>query len=94
MTGWRKSSYSGNGGNCVEWRVSSYCNGGECVQIGRGDWVKSSHSASGNCAEVSAPRNVLLRDSKLGDDSPILEFSPAEWEAFTGSVKRGKLALT
>lgn len=35
---WRKSSYSGNGNNCVEvatWRKASYSNnGGNCVEAG------------------------------------------------------------
>jgi hypothetical protein len=36
---WRKSSYSANGGDCVEvgWRTSSYsANGGSCVEVATG----------------------------------------------------------
>ncbi|PPK67460.1 DUF397 domain-containing protein [Actinokineospora auranticolor] len=47
-TGWRKSSFSGNNGNCVEveWRKSSFS----------GD--------NGNCVEVSYADSIAVRDSK------------------------------
>jgi hypothetical protein len=49
--GWRKSSYSGNGG-------------GDCVEVGA--WRKSSHSGNGGegCVEVSGTViGVLVRDT-------------------------------
>ena len=50
---WRKSSYSGNGADCVEvgWHKSSHSNGANaCVEVG---WRKSSYSgANGGCVEV------------------------------------------
>ena len=71
---WRRSTYSGNGGQCVEvaavWRKSTYSNnGGECVEVASG-----------------APSVVAVRDSK-DPDGPKLAFTPAEWKAFTSTVK-------
>ena len=59
MTGqpqWRKSSYSGDQGNCVE-----------LADLGDGI--------------------VGVRDSKLGDDSPILSFTRAEVAAWLSGAK-------
>ncbi|TQM70655.1 uncharacterized protein DUF397 [Actinomadura hallensis] len=53
-------------------------------------WRKSSYSeADGNCLEVahSASGTIGVRDSKQGDASPILHFSPREWFAFTQTVR-------
>ena len=52
-------------------------------------WRKSSHSNSGMCVEVAVPGEVLVRDSKLGDASPILSFTPAAWAVFLGQVRAG-----
>lgn len=30
---WKKSSHSTFNGNCVEWRVSTRCNGGQCIEV-------------------------------------------------------------
>jgi hypothetical protein len=64
------------------WRKSSHSqaqNG--CVEIG---WRKSSYSESANgCVEVgSSPAVVGVRDSKLGDRSPVLTFSRRAFAAF------------
>lgn len=60
---WRKSSFSGDEGNCVElaWHKSSHSeNGGNCVELG---WHKSSHSENeSNCVELASVGTV--RDSK------------------------------
>lgn len=46
-------------------------------------WVRSSFCSGGHCVEVApAGGRVLLRDSKLGDASPVIEFTRAEWAAF------------
>jgi hypothetical protein len=80
--GWRKSSYSGNGGGtCVEvsvWRKSSYTGNG-----------------GGNCVEVARnlPRIVAVRDSK-DPDGPLLTLTPEDWRAFTGRVQTGQHDLT
>lgn len=66
---WRKSTFSGNAGNCVE--VA---------------WRKSSRSNQ-SCVEVAATSDVLVRDSKLGEQSPILKLSASAWTQFVGSIK-------
>ncbi|MCD0442822.1 DUF397 domain-containing protein [Glycomyces sp. A-F 0318] len=76
LTGeWKKSSRSGNeGGNCVEAR-----------------WKKSSRSGNtgGNCVEVRGRAGVVqVRDTKLGETSPILDASPADWRGFLTAVAK------
>jgi uncharacterized protein DUF397 len=96
---WRKSSYSGNGGNnCVEvgtmWRKSSYSGngGGNCVEVGAA-WHKSSYSGNGgsDCVEVARdlPRTVAVRDSK-DPQGPVLAMAPGEWRDFLAEVKAGR----
>ena len=52
-----------------------------------GYWVKSSFSFSnGNCIEtrlvvVGGRLAIAVRDSQLGDDSPVLVFRPPAWRA-------------
>jgi len=75
---WRKSSYSGD-------------NGGDCVEVAE-VWRKSSYSASngGDCVEVARtlPAAVAVRDSK-DPAGPKLIFTPADWAAFTESIRTG-----
>ncbi|MFS2292250.1 MAG: DUF397 domain-containing protein [Actinomadura sp.] len=55
-----------------------------------GTWRKSRLSeANGACLEValSTDGTIGVRDSKQGDASPILHFSPREWFAFTQAVR-------
>jgi hypothetical protein len=102
-TAWRRSSWSGANGNCVEvaplgratWRKSTHSGqNGNCVEIaplGAAAWHKSTHSGQrGNCVEIAD--NLLgvlaIRDSK-NPDGPKLLFTPAAWRAFTTSVKSG-----
>ncbi|MGH3885598.1 MAG: DUF397 domain-containing protein [Pseudonocardiaceae bacterium] len=56
-------------------------------------WFTSSYSSgSAECVEVAfLPGHRLVRDSKLGDASPVLAVSPDEWSAFTAVVKAGRL---
>lgn len=73
---WKKSSRSnGNGGN-------------NCVQA---RWTKSTRSnPSGNCVMTKTDgREIQVRDSKLGDASPILSFSFEDWGSFIAEIKRG-----
>ena len=59
------------------------------------EWRKSSYSTNGgNCVEVARnlPGIVAVRDSK-NPDGPILEFSPAGWQAFTAGVRHGEFDL-
>lgn len=53
-------------------------------------WHKSTHSnTEGQCVEVSSAHGV--RDSKLGDDSPVLSFSVEQLAAFITDVRDGAL---
>lgn len=55
--------------------------------------VKSSYSNStGNCVDVEKDSSgwVEVRDTKLGNKSPVLRFTPDEWEAFVKGVKAGE----
>ncbi|MER5441953.1 DUF397 domain-containing protein [Streptomyces sp. NPDC002790] len=75
ITGWFKSSYSGdNGGNCLE--VAYH-------------WRKSTHSGDqgGNCLEVAtAPTAIHIRDSKNNPATgAVLTVSPGTWTAFLNS---------
>ena len=75
--GWRKSSYSGNGG-------------GNCIEVGT--WHKSSYSGNGgaNCVEVGRDSAVLVRDTQ-DRTGPVLRFTPDAWRRFADRVK-GSLA--
>lgn len=72
---WKKSSRSGSeGGQCVEAR-----------------WKKSSRSGQegGACVEVRGHAGVVqVRDTKLGETSPILDASPADWRGFLTAVAK------
>ena len=54
-------------------------------------WVKSSMCGdNGSCVEVArTPEAVMIRDSKLGDASPVLSFDVAAWRAFVRGVRDG-----
>ena len=57
------------------------------------DWRKSSFSGTnGQCVEVAAGSDVLVRDSKR-PDGPMLAFSREEWEAFIAGAKNGEFDL-
>ncbi|MDL4820613.1 DUF397 domain-containing protein [Actinomadura opuntiae] len=54
-------------------------------------WRTSSYSSGQGtqCVEVGCmTRGVVARDSK-DPSGPVLAFSPGEWAAFLGDVKRG-----
>ena len=59
-------------------------------------WTKSSYSGGqgGNCVEVARvlPGLVAVRDSNDAE-GPVLEFTPAQWLAFTAGIKHGRLDL-
>jgi hypothetical protein len=71
---WRKSSYSNNGGECVEvasWRKASYSNnGGNCVEAG-----------------VAESGWVLVRDT-TDREGGTLSFPAAAWRAFAAGLKQ------
>ncbi|KAA5831298.1 DUF397 domain-containing protein [Saccharopolyspora hirsuta] len=60
-------------------------------------WRKSSRSAqAGNCVEVASAGGTdaaLVRDSKLGDESPVLSLSEKAFGSFVSSVKAGRFDL-
>lgn len=75
--GWRKSSYSDNGGTA-------------CVEVGATPWRKSRHSNGGsaNCVEAAhATGAVLIRDTKDHGRGPVLRLTPANWRAFTARLR-------
>jgi Domain of unknown function (DUF397) len=56
-------------------------------------WITSSYSSgSAECVQVAfLSGRRLVRDSKLGDASPVLAVSPAGWSSFTAEVKVSRL---
>jgi Domain of unknown function (DUF397) len=58
-------------------------------------WRKSSYSnSSGNCVEVAATDRVVgVRDSKQHGHGPVLDVTPAAWDAFIRAAKDGKFDL-
>jgi hypothetical protein len=57
-------------------------------------WFKSRHSGGQNgCVEVnlSVPGIIGVRDSKLGDASPILAYTQPQWRALLTSARNGTL---
>lgn len=83
---WAKSTYSG-AKECLEarWVTSSYSAANECLQA---RWQKSTRSnPSGCCVEARQDGVVQVRDSKLGDDSGILSFTPDAWDRFLSGIR-------
>ncbi len=57
------------------------------------NWRKSSASTDGSgCVEVSTdvPGTVAVRDSKLGEESPILVYTDHEWRMFKLGIAAGE----
>jgi hypothetical protein len=54
-------------------------------------WQRSSFCNADGCVEVAKSDSaVLVRDSKLGDDSPVLVFTEDEWRAFRAGMVSGE----
>jgi hypothetical protein len=52
-------------------------------------WRKSSYSErQNNCVETTTgPAAVYVRDSKLGEASPILSVTPGAWAGFASAIQ-------
>jgi uncharacterized protein DUF397 len=56
-------------------------------------WRKSTRSVEDNCVEVGFIDGLVgVRNSK-DRNGPVLLFTAAEWEAFTGGVRDGEFQL-
>jgi uncharacterized protein DUF397 len=56
-------------------------------------WRTSTRSQNGqSCVEVAPlpDGGWAVRDTKLGDNSPVLTFRADEWEAFIGGARDGE----
>jgi hypothetical protein len=52
-------------------------------------WRKATYSnGQGSCVEIGKNGGVLVRDTKLHGNGPVLRFSPLAWAAFTKSLKK------
>lgn len=74
---WRKSTYSGSQGNCIQ-----------AAPLGPASWRKSSHSGNdGNCVELADQlAGVAVRDSK--DPGGVkLVFMVPSWRHFIEALK-------
>ncbi len=62
----------------------------------RARWVKSNFSEpNGNCVELAAVDGLIgMRDSKLGDASPILILTPDELRALLDGAQEPRVRLT
>ena len=64
------------------------------AQFAGAQWRKSNLSGDTGCVEVAfVDQNVGVRDSKLGDDSPVLVFTPHEWSVFLQGAGNGEFNL-
>lgn len=75
-----------------QWRTATASGINGCVAA---RWHKADASTvNGNCAEVAlCAHGAQVRDSKLGEDSPVLTFTAAEWAAFLDGVRKGEFDL-
>ena len=58
-------------------------------------WQKSTYSGNANsCVEIghAADGAIGVRDTKQHGRGPVLEFSPAEWQAFLAGVRDGEFS--
>ncbi len=57
----------------IEFRISSFCSGGGCVEVGLSP----------------ADGTVIVRDSKDAQRSVALTFGAGQWASFLDGVRRG-----
>lgn len=80
------------------WRKASASIGmSNCVEVARPEWRKAAASGSSSgCVEVRGwyrQATIGVRDSKLGDSSPVLEVGAESFAAFIGAAKSGAYDL-
>jgi hypothetical protein len=85
----------GNGDNCVQvgtFTKAAHSNpSGNCVQAAPATADQHAACTPETCTTPGIePGDVVVRDSKLGDDSPLLVFKPEAWEAFCAEVADGR----
>jgi hypothetical protein len=91
-----KSGGNNTGPNCVQclhFRKAerSDNSGANCVEVAYGSDLHD-HCAEGEClAPGIADGSMVVRDSKLGADSPLAVFTPQEWAEFTAQVAAGRV---
>lgn len=88
MPEFRTSSYCG-GGNCVEvaFETSSYCT--NATTCVEVGYHTSSHCDAATCVEVGASETaILVRDGK-NQTGPVLTFTPNAWAEFMDGVRAG-----
>lgn len=93
---WVKAAKSGGnntGPNCVEclqWS-SSACADYRCVQVATAEGADlHAHCADDRCIYPDLPDgSVLIRDSKLGQRSPLLVFTPEQFRDLVASTAAG-----
>ena len=72
----------------MQWRKSSYSNGGAnaCVEVVT--WRKSRYSSNGGatCVEVASADGVLVRDT-TNRDGGTLALTADAWREFTASLR-------
>lgn len=86
---WRASS-SCDSGQCIQvasWRTSTRSAGnGACLEAA--SFRRSSKCVTGECVEAGhGPGIVGVRDSVLGEASPVLEFPAEAWRRFAADLK-------
>jgi hypothetical protein len=55
-------------------------------------WIKSSTTDNDDdCVEMRRVGEVIeVRDTKNGEHGPVLQFTPAEWDAWLDGAKKGE----
>ena len=54
-------------------------------------WIKSSRSngSGGNCVEFAYAQDIAhVRDSKLGEGSPVFQLTPGDWASLIKQASR------
>lgn len=71
----------------ITWHTASRCPDGQCVEVG---WRKSTHSSDGGCVEVRRGDGTVYVRNSRDRSGPVLEFTQAEWAAFTAGMRAGE----